>query len=101
MPNLQKHAEAGVLASCNLLNERKLIARDLARMGKIQGTHRISRLIDHRKCNSVITRQAQLAHRRVPLNCLGISWLNLESARSWRRFAISLFHSDPLPIAGR
>jgi hypothetical protein len=28
---------------------------------------------------SVITRQAQVALRRVPLNCLRISWLNLGS----------------------
>jgi hypothetical protein len=65
----------------------KLCAHYLASMGKIQGTLRISRLIDHRKCKSVITRQAQVALRRVPLNCLRISWLNLGSARSWRRFA--------------
>jgi hypothetical protein len=32
-------------------------------MGEIQGTLRASRLIDHRKCKSVITRQAQLALR--------------------------------------
>ena len=56
-------------------------------MGKIQGTLRISRLIDHRKCKSVIMRQAQVELRRLPLNCLRISWLNLGSARSWRRFA--------------
>ena len=49
-------------------------------MVKIQGTLCISYLIDHRKCNSVITRQAQLALRRVLLNCLRISWLNLGSA---------------------
>ena len=35
-----------------LLNGRKLIARDLASMGKIRGTLRISRLIDLRKCKS-------------------------------------------------
>jgi hypothetical protein len=36
---------------------------------------------------SVITSQAQLALRGLPLNCLRISWLNLGSARSSRRFA--------------
>jgi hypothetical protein len=36
-----------------LLNGRKLIARDLASMGKIRGTLGISRLIDLRKCKSV------------------------------------------------
>jgi hypothetical protein len=46
-----------------VLNGGKLSARYLASMGKIQGTLRISRLIDHRKCKSVITRQAQLALR--------------------------------------
>jgi len=45
-------------------------------MVKIQGTLCISYLIDHRKCDSVITRQAQLVLRRVPLNCLRTSWLN-------------------------
>ena len=70
-----------------LLNGGKLSPRHLASMGKIQGTLCISRLIEHRKCKSVITSQAQLALRRVPLNCLRISWLNLGSARSWRRFA--------------
>ena len=81
------------------MNGRKLIARDLASMGKIQGTLRISRLIDHRKCKSVITRQAQLAPRSVPLNCLGIISLNFGRARSWRRllnlpalFALADFH---------
>ena len=39
-----------------LLNGRKLIARDLASMGKIQGTLCISRFLDLRKCKSVITR---------------------------------------------
>ena len=72
-----------------VLNGGKLSAPYLASMGEIQGTLRISRLIDHRKCNSVITRQAQLALRRGPLNCLRISWLNLGSARSWRGFANS------------
>jgi hypothetical protein len=33
-------------------------------MGKIQGSLRISRLIDLRKCKSVITHLAQLALRR-------------------------------------
>jgi hypothetical protein len=37
-----------------LLNGRKLSARDLASMGKIRGTRRISRFIDLRKCKSVI-----------------------------------------------
>jgi len=73
-----------------LLNGDKLSARNLASMGKIQGTLRISRLINLRKCKSLITREAQLTLRRVPLNCLRISWLNLGSARSWRRFANSL-----------
>ena len=61
------------------LNGGKLSALYLASMVKIQGTLCISYLIDHRKCNSVITRQAQLALRRVPLNCLRISWLNWEA----------------------
>jgi hypothetical protein len=39
-----------------LLNGRKLIARDLASMWKIQGTLCISRFLDLRKCKSVITR---------------------------------------------
>ena len=39
-----------------LLNGRKLIACDLASMGKIQGTLCISRFLDLRKCKSVITR---------------------------------------------
>ena len=36
-----------------LLNGRKLIGSDLASMGRIRGTLRISRLIDLRKCKSV------------------------------------------------
>jgi hypothetical protein len=67
-----------------------LDARNLASMGKIQGTLRISRLIDRRKCKSIITRQAQLALCGLPLNCRRIGRLNLRSARSWRRFANSL-----------
>ncbi len=77
----------GRSANRKLLNGGKLSAHYLASMGKIQGTLRISRLIEHRKYKSVITSQAHLALRRVPLNCLRISWLNLGSARSWRRFA--------------
>jgi hypothetical protein len=46
-----------------VLNGGKLSARYLASMVKIQGTLRISRLFDHRKCRSVIKRQAQLALR--------------------------------------
>jgi hypothetical protein len=38
-----------------LLNGGKLSARNLASMGKIQGTLRISRLINLRKCKLVIT----------------------------------------------
>ena len=70
-----------------VLNGAKLSARYLACMGKIQGTLRISRLIslDYWNCKSVITYQARLALHL----CLSIvsSWLNLGSARSWRRFA--------------
>ena len=46
-----------------VLNGGKLSAPYLASMGTIQGTLRISRLIDHRRCKSVITRQAELALR--------------------------------------
>jgi hypothetical protein len=48
MTNLLKYGEAGVLFR-KLLNGSKLIARDLASMGKIRGTVRISRLIDLRR----------------------------------------------------
>jgi hypothetical protein len=73
-----------------VLNGGKLSAHYLASVGKIEGTLRIFRLIEHRKCRSVITRQAQLALRGVPLNCLRIGWLNLGSGRPWRRFANSI-----------
>ena len=72
-----------------VLNGGKLSAHYLASVGKIEGTLRIFRLIELRKCRSVITRQAQLALRGVPLICLRISWLNLGSERPWRRFANS------------
>jgi hypothetical protein len=72
-----------------VLKGGELSAHYLASMGKIQGTLRISRLIDHQKSKSAIARRAQLALRHVPLNCLRIGSLNLGSARSWRRFANS------------
>ena len=53
--------------------ERREVKRALFRKYvENSGTLRISSLIDHRKYKSVITRQAQLALRRVPLNCLRI-----------------------------
>jgi len=53
MTNLQKKTREGRSAIQKLLNGRKLIARDLASMGKIRGTLRISRPIDLQKCKSV------------------------------------------------
>jgi hypothetical protein len=52
-----------------VLNGGKLNAHYLASVGKIEGTLRIFRLIEHRKCRSVISRQAQLARFAV---CLSI-----------------------------
>jgi hypothetical protein len=52
MRNFAK-TRGGRSAIQKLLNRRMLIARDLASMGKIRGTLRISRLIDLRKCKYV------------------------------------------------
>jgi hypothetical protein len=58
MTNLQKRVEAGVLFR-KLLNGIKLGARQLASMGKSQGTLCISRRIKPRKCKLGMTRWAQ------------------------------------------
>jgi len=58
MTNLRKHGEAGVLFR-KLLNGRKLIARDLASMGKIQGTLCILVPSIFENANPVITHWAQ------------------------------------------
>ena len=52
MPNFAK-TRGGRSAIQKLLNGRKLIGSDLASMGEIRGTLRISRPIDLRKCKSV------------------------------------------------
>ena len=78
-----------------VLNGGKLSGHYLASVGKIEGTLRIFRLIELRKCRSVITRQAQLALRGVPLNCLRISWLNCEARDLGGGL---LIHSDPFAL---
>jgi hypothetical protein len=72
------------------LNGSKLNGRNLASRGKIQGTLRISRHIDLRKCKSVNHALGSSSRSVVPLNCFLIRWLKLGSAKSWRRFANSL-----------
>jgi hypothetical protein len=64
MPNMQKNT-GGRSAIQKLLNGGKLSAQHLASMGKIMGTLCISRLINLRKCKSVITHSGQPELRNV------------------------------------
>ena len=57
--------QGGRSAIQKLLNGRKLIARHLTSMGKIQGTLCISRLLNLRKCKLVITHSGRPELRNV------------------------------------